>query len=112
MDDYKQQLNDLLTTAAKQNASDLHLAVGRRPTLRIDGVLVPLQKEPIMTPEAAEGIISELITSDQKMKLLRDRQIDFAYSFEDKARFRVNVYFQRGYLAAALRLVPARVRNI
>ena len=58
MDDFKQQLNDLLTTTAKQNASDLHLAVGRRPTLRIDGVLVPLQKEPIMTPESAEGIIA------------------------------------------------------
>jgi twitching motility protein PilT len=112
MDDFKQKLIDLLTDTAKQNASDLHLAVGRRPTLRIDGVLVPLQKEPIMTPESAEGIISELITPEQKVKLLRDRQIDFAYSFEDKARFRVNVYFQRGYLAAALRLVPARVRTI
>ncbi len=112
MDDYKQKLLDLLTDTAKQGASDLHLAVGRRPTLRIDGVLVPLQKEAIMTPEAAEGIVSELLTPEQKVRLLHDRQIDFAYSFEDKARFRVNVYFQKGYLAAALRLVPARVRNI
>lgn len=47
-----------------------------------------------------------------KEKLLAQRQFDFAYSFEDKARFRVNVYFQRGYLAAALRLVPARIRTI
>lgn len=112
MDDYKQQLNDLLTVTAKQNASDLHLAVGRRPTLRIDGVLVPLQKEPIMTPESAEGIMSELLTPEQKAKLMTQRQVDFAYSFDDKARFRVNVYFQRGYLAAALRLVPARIRTI
>src|SRR5271168_2896441 len=93
MDDYKAKLNDLLTACAKQSASDLHIAVGRRPTLRIDGVLVPLQKE-------------------QKEKLLAQRQVDFAYSFEDKARFRVNVYFQRGYLAAALRLVPARIKTI
>ena len=70
MDDYKKQLDDLLTTTAKQNASDLHLAVGRRPTLRIDGVLVPLQKEPVMTPESAEGIISELLTPEQKAKLI------------------------------------------
>ncbi len=111
-EDYKQKLNDLLTTCAKQNASDLHIAVGRRPTLRIDGVLVPLQKEPITTPESAEGLISELISAQQKERLLVQRQLDFAYSLEDKARFRVNVYFQRGYLAAALRLVAARVKTI
>ena len=110
--DYKQKLTDLLTTTAKENASDLHLAVGKHPTLRIDGSLVPLQKEPIFTPEMAEGVILCLLTDDQKAKLQKDRQVDFAYSLEDKARFRVNVYFQRGYLAAALRLVPARIRSI
>jgi twitching motility protein PilT len=110
--DYKQKLIELLTETAKENASDLHLAVGKHPTLRIDGTLMPLQKEPILTPEMAEGIISGLLTEEQKAKLLKDRQLDFAYSLEDKARFRVNVYFQRGYLAAALRLVPARVRTI
>ena len=112
MDDYKQQLINLLTTTAKESASDLHLAVGKHPTLRIDGTLVPLQKEPILTSESAEGVISQLLTDEQKTKLLKERQIDFAYSYEDKARFRVNVYFQRGYLAAALRLVPARIRTI
>ena len=112
MEDFKQQLIDLLTTTAKQNASDLHLAVGRRPTLRIDGVLVPLQKEPVMTPESAEGIISQLLTPEQKAKLITQRQVDFVYSLEEKARFRVNVYFQRGYLAAAMRLIPTRIKTI
>jgi twitching motility protein PilT len=112
IEDYKEKLKDLLTTTAKQNASDLHLAVGRRPTLRIDGVLVPLQKEAIITPDVAEGLIYGLLTDEQKNRLLRERQLDFAYSFEEKARFRVNVYFQRGYLAASLRLIPARIRSI
>jgi twitching motility protein PilT len=112
MDDFKQKLVDLLTTTAKQSASDLHLAVGRKPTLRIDGVLVPLQQEPVMTPESAEGVIGALLSPEQKQRLLKDRQVDMAYSFEDKARFRVNVYYQRGYLAAALRLVPARIKTI
>ena len=112
MDDFKQKLNELLTTTAKQSASDLHVAVGRRPTLRIDGVLVPLQKEQITTPEIAEGILNALMTDEQKQKLPQQKQVDFAYSFEDKARFRVNVYYQRGYLAAALRLVPARIKTI
>jgi twitching motility protein PilT len=110
--DYKQKLMDLLTATAREGASDLHIAVGKHPTLRIDGALVPLQKEPIFTPEIAEGVIGELLTEEEKARLIKDRQVDFAYSFEDKARFRVNVYFQRGYLAAALRLVPARIKTI
>ncbi len=112
MEDYKEKLRDLLVITAKQNASDLHIAVGRRPTIRVDGVLVPIQKEPITTPEMAEGLVFELLSGEQRERLLRERQLDFAYSFEDKARFRVNVYFQRGYLAASLRLIPARIRSI
>lgn len=112
MADYKQKLNDLLLTTAQQNASDLHLAVGRKPTLRIDGVLMPLQKEAVLTPEIAEGFIFALLTPEQKERFLKEKEIDFAYSFEDKARFRVNVFFQRGYMAAALRLIPAQIKTI
>lgn len=112
MAEYAEQLKNLLITTAKENASDLHLAVGRRPTLRVDGVLVPLQKEPVLTPEAAEGLVNEMLTPEQKEKFLKNRQIDLAYSFEDKARFRVNAYYQRGYIAAALRLIPARIRTL
>lgn len=112
MADNKQKLNDLLLTAAKQNASDLHLAVGRYPTLRIDGILIPIQKEPILTPQAAEELIMELLTPEQKETLVKEKEIDFSYGYEDKARFRVNVYYQRGYIAAALRLIPANVKTI
>ncbi len=112
MNNYQQNLNDLLLATARQNASDLHLAVGRHPTLRIDGVLIPLQKEPILTPEITENLIFGLLNPAQKERFLKDREIDFSYSFEDKARFRVNVFYQRGYLAAALRLIPAQIRNI
>lgn len=110
--DYSSKLKELLTVTAKESASDLHIAVGRRPTLRVDGVLVALQKENILTPQDAEGIIFAMLTEEQKAKLQRHRQIDFAYSYEDKARFRVNVFYQRGFLAAALRLIPARIRTI
>ncbi|MFA6354094.1 MAG: PilT/PilU family type 4a pilus ATPase [Candidatus Paceibacterota bacterium] len=112
MDNYTEKLTELLIATAKQSASDLHIAVGRRPTLRIDGVLVPLQQEIIVTPQVAEGLISALLTPEQKERFLREKQLDFAYSLEDKARFRVNVYFQRGYMAAALRLIPTRIRSI
>jgi len=112
MDDYKQKLNDLLLTTARQNASDLHIGVGRRPTLRIDGILIPLQKEPILTPEMAEGLIQALLTEEQKPIFKKERQLDFSYSYEDKARFRANVYYQKGFAAAALRLIQAQIKSI
>jgi len=112
MADLNQKMKDLLITAAKESASDLHIAVGRRPTLRIDGALVPLQQEAIVTPEGAEALIGALLTPEQTEQFKKARQLDFAYSFEDKARFRVNVYYQRGYMAASLRLIPARIRSL
>ncbi len=110
--DYKQKLNELLLVTAKQNASDLHIAVGKRPTIRVDSVLIPLAKESILTKEIAEGLVAAMLTEEQMKTLLEKRQIDFSYNFEDKARFRVNVYFQREFVAAALRLIPAQVRTI
>ncbi len=112
MSNYVDQLKSLLVTTAKQAASDLHISVGTHPTIRVDGILVPLQKEGMVTPEVAEGLIDALLTPEQKKKLIAERQIDFAYALEDKARFRVNVFYQRGFLSAALRLVPARIRTI
>lgn len=112
MSEFQDKLIDLLSTTAKQGASDLHLAVGRRPTLRIDGSLVPLQKEAILTPETAQGLILAMLTPEQKERFLKEKQLDFAYSFEDKARFRVNVYIQRSYMAAALRLIPAKIKSL
>lgn len=110
--DYKQKMHELLLTTARQNASDLHLAVGRHPTLRVDGILIPLQKEPILTPDAAGNLILELLTPEQKKVFLERKELDFSYALEDKARFRVNVFYQRGFMAAALRLIPAQIKTI
>ena len=110
--DFKTKLNELLLITARQGASDLHIAVGRKPTLRVDGRLLPLEQEAIMTPETAQGIVSAMLTKEQLNYFIRNRQYDFSYTFEDKARFRVNVYFQRGYMSAALRLIPAQIRSV
>ncbi|PIP30025.1 type IV pili twitching motility protein PilT [Candidatus Jorgensenbacteria bacterium CG10_big_fil_rev_8_21_14_0_10_54_38] len=110
--DYTQKLNELLIATARENASDLHIAVGRRPTIRIDSVLIPLQKEPILTKEDAEGLVGALLSAEQKDRFLKLRQVDFSFNYEDKARFRVNVFFQRGFMAAALRLIPAQIRTV
>ena len=110
--EYKQKLNELLLTTTKQNASDLHIAVGRRPTLRVDSVLVPLANEQVLTKEDADGLATALLDERQMQEFQEKLQVDFSYNFEDKARFRVNVYHQRGFTAAALRLIPSRIRTI
>jgi twitching motility protein PilT len=110
--DYSAKLKEFMQLAGMQNASDLHFGVGKRPTLRIDGNLVPVAKEPILTPEDTEGFIDALLTAEQKKLFLARRELDFGYTFEDKARFRCNVYFQRGYMSAALRLIPSKIRTI
>jgi len=112
MDEFKTKLHELMLMAAKQNASDLHIGVGKKPTLRIDGILVSLEKEPVVTPEAAEGLVFALLTPEQKELFLAKKEIDFSYSFEDKARFRVNVFMQRGFKAAALRSIPSQIKTI
>jgi len=112
MDDYKKNLRELMLTTVKQNASDLHIGVGKKPTLRIDGALIPLEKEPILTPELAEGLVGALIRDDLKEEFEKKKGVDFSYSFEDKARFRVNIFIQRGYKSAALRTIPREIKTI
>lgn len=110
--DYQAELNDLLEAVGKQNASDLHISVGRHPTLRIDGDLIPLVKKPIITPEDAQGLVLALLNEEQKQRFLKEKELDFAYSYKDKARFRVNVYFQQGYMGAALRFLPFKIKTL
>lgn len=112
MAEHESKLKDLLMTAVTQNASDLHISVGQRPSIRIDGSLIPLQKESIVTPDMAKGLSYALLSDEQAKIFEEEKEIDFAYSFEDKARFRVNVFLQRGHMAAALRLIPAKIKTI
>jgi len=109
---YKDRLEQLLTLTAEENASDLHFSVGRKPTLRIDGRLVPIVKEEIFTKEIVAGLIDVLLPSERKEEFLKNREVDFSYTLSDKARFRVNVYFQRGNMAASLRFIPYKIRTI
>jgi len=109
---YELQLEELLELVGKHNASDLHLSVGRYPTLRIDGRLNNLTKYPILTGETSKGLINVLLSDEQKEKLSKFKEIDFSYNFKEKARFRVNIFNQRGYLSAALRFFPSEIKTI
>lgn len=110
--DPKEQLQQLLLATAEQNASDLHIAVARKPAIRIDGRLVALERYPVITPETADALVEAMLTPEQSQEFKEKKEVDFSFTFEDKARFRANVFLQRGYKAAALRLIPNNIRTI
>ena len=106
-----EQLEDLLQIVLKENASDLHVTVGRRPSIRVAGSLIELAKYPVLTPTAAKDLIFVMLSKAEQEHFLAEKELDFSYAFRDKARFRVNVFYQRGYMGAALRLIPTRIRD-
>jgi len=108
----EQKVKNLLRLVAQQNASDLHIAVGRYPTLRIDGRLYPLTQEKVLTPEDTKALSDVLLTEEHKKELVAEGHVDFSYNFEDKARFRTNVFYQKGYVSIAMRLITGRIRNL
>lgn len=108
----EQKMKNLLRLVAQQNSSDLHLVVERHPTLRIDGKLYPLTQEAILSPEDTKNFSDFLMVEESKKKLLVDGQVDFSYNFEDKARFRTNIFFQKGDISIAMRLIPSRIRTL
>ena len=110
--DYAPKLIQLLDTVEQENASDLHISSGRPPTLRIDGRLVPLVKEGVLSSQDTEGLVFALLSPEQKERFIEERELDISYANRDKARFRVNVYFESGDASAALRLIPNKIRTI
>jgi len=106
-----QVFENLLSQVVKLGASDLHIAVGRHPTLRIDGELIPLLKEEVITEESARDFIFQMLTPATQERFLKEKELDFSYDFRGRARFRVNIFFQRGFMGAALRLIPTKIRT-
>jgi len=108
----EQELKKLMETVVQQGASDLHLSVARYPTIRVDGGLIPLTSERVLTKDDLVNFCTALLNKDQLEILKKEFQIDFTYELEGKVRFRVNVFFETGNLAAALRLIPYKIRTI
>jgi twitching motility protein PilT len=109
--DYKSELDDLIKTVAQEGASDLHLSEGRRPTIRVSGLLIPLVKKDILTRESLDGIITLLLTKENKELFLKNKEMDFSFNTNEGVRFRGNAYFQQGSVSVALRLIPKKIRS-
>jgi len=105
-------IDALLERMVARSASDLHVTVGTPPAMRVNGALERYQDVPDLSPEDTHQMLYRILSTEQQKVLEINRQIDFAHSIPGLARFRVNVFFQRGTLGAAFRLIPADIKTL
>ena len=101
----------VLQHLVQRGASDLHLKVGRPPTLRVDGELVPLD-QPALRPEDLKVLAEQLMTPRQVKEFTENKECDFAIGVPGIGRFRCNVYQQRGSLCYAMRAIPYQAKTL
>lgn len=109
--EYKKEIEQLVSTVIEQGASDLHLAEGRTPFVRVSGVLIPLIKNPVLTKNDMKGFLAEFLNERNAAELESEKETDFSYSLTD-VRFRGNAYYRQGAVSIALRLIPKSIRTL
>ncbi len=109
--DYKKEIELLVGIVINEGASDLHLAEGRNPVIRVSGNLIPLVKKTPISNSDMKGFLNEFLSEPNKALLVKDKDVDFSYSLSN-ARFRGNAYFHQGILSVALRLIPKQIKTI
>ena len=104
-------LNDLLIYMSKQQASDLHLKPMRPPLVRVQGKLIPIKTDPLK-PADLEKMLLPILNRAQREKFDAQQAVDFGYGVPGVARFRANMYMQRGTVGAVFRRIPIQIQNI
>jgi twitching motility protein PilT len=106
------EIKELLQEMLEQGASDLHIAVGTPPMLRVNGVLRPVDSIPNLSPSDAKEIIYTILNDDQIKEFEAEKELDMSFGVDNLSRFRVNVYRDRGSTVAALRSIPFEIRSL
>ena len=104
-------MNDLVAVVAKEGASDLHLAEGRPPFIRVSGFLIPLVKIQPLTKEDMEAFLSILLKPNNRQEFEEEKDTNFAWSHGSKLRFRCNAFVSLGKVGIAMRLIPNVIRT-
>jgi twitching motility protein PilT len=105
---------ELLEQVLTLGASDLHLTAGAKPTVRVNGHLGQLEDYPVLQPAETQAMIYSILTQRQRQRerLESEQELDCAHALPGKARFRLNVYFQRDSVGAAFRLIPQEIKPL
>lgn len=102
---------DLFQQTLERKASDLHLVAGYFPTIRVHSQLYALKTTEILDKNSIENLIFSLLTKEQQEELITNKEIDLGYEWQN-FRFRINCYYQKGSLAACLRIIPTNIQSI
>jgi len=103
----------LLMTTIDRKASDLHLTVGDPPMLRVHGSIVPIDEQTApLTQDELHASFCDILTEDQRKRLERDKELDFALELKNVGRFRVNIFYTRRGEGAAFRYIPSEIRTL
>jgi twitching motility protein PilT len=111
-EDIQVPVPELLEIVLERRASDLHLTAGAPPTIRLHGDLIRLVDYPILSPRALQGMIYAILPQKMRERLEGELELDMSYALPGKARFRVNVYYQRDSIGAAFRLIPYEIKSV
>lgn len=104
-------INNILAKASERKATDVHLVAGSSPVIRVDGRLVTLTEDPIMTPDTLSNIAASFLTQEGMEELTREKEIVTVYTWANRARFRIRVFYQKGFIALSLRWIPPFIRS-
>jgi twitching motility protein PilT len=104
-------LRALLQEMIEREASDLHVTAGERPKLRVDGDITNSSVETVLTPKDTLQLAYSVLTEQQKKRFEFEDELDFSFGIQNLARFRGNVFKQRGCVAMVLRMIPFSVRT-
>src|SRR5437879_12177247 len=104
-------LRALLEEMIERDASDLHLVAGERPKMRVDGDIVNSPSEEVMTPKDTLSLAYSVLTENQKKRFETESELDFSFGIQNLARFRGNVFKQRGCVSVVIRQIPFSVKT-
>lgn len=107
-----QNIYELLTELVELDGSDLHLLVGAPATFRRNRKLIFAKNSAPLNPEQVKNLIAPTLTKEQAEYIAVNRELDISFELNDRSRFRINIYHQRGNLAAAFRLIPNKIKTI
>ena len=105
-------IDDLLGRMEALGASDLHVAAGSPPLVRVHGAVRAMEDVPRLTPKDTRELLYGVISTEQQKRFEIERQIDVSHAISGVARFRVNIFFQRDAVGAAFRLIPYKILSL
>lgn len=111
MDNYEQQLQNLLLIVHRENASDLHLAPHRKPFMRADGELLELVQREELKPEDTFGMLKSIVSNEQLEQVINLQEIDFAYTYREDIRLRSTAFIRGGEVCLTFRVIQ-KVREL